>query len=118
MMEERIRQLETENQELRSKIEFYEQDGIVGWYFTINSKMNEMISAVRGYTVKLDKNDKGFERFWKTVTENGELAASLLSLEKLVKERLGVVELKEEEQANAKLPNYMEQYIKEKGKKK
>lgn len=104
--EQRIKELEEE-------LELYKTDGIIGFYFSLNRKLNELTNALNEYEINLSEESKEFERFWKSGTENMDFINCMTSLEKIIKERYGVSEVKEEK----KNVPFIEQYITEKKKK-
>jgi|GEM_PF-1659030 len=81
--------------EYEEKISTYEQSGIVGFYFAMNRKLNEMAEALNDTLVKLDSDDKVFERFMKIAVESRDTVENLLFLETKIKEIFKVEDIDE-----------------------
>lgn len=55
---------------LEEELELYRQDGIVGMYYALNKKLNELTKAIDGADINFaDKDDKSFDRLMKAMVE-------------------------------------------------
>jgi hypothetical protein len=65
-------------QQLEDRISNYEQDGVVGLYYTLQLKLNELNKVLRDTKITLDDSgDRTFERFMKAATECRDIAENI-----------------------------------------
>jgi hypothetical protein len=63
---------------LEQELEFYRQDGIVGLYYSLNKKLNELSRAIDGATIDFSsRDDKSFERLMKAMVESKLIAENM-----------------------------------------
>jgi hypothetical protein len=55
---------------IEEELKLYRQDGIVGMYYALNKKLNELTKAIDGADINFsDKDDKSFDRLMKAMVE-------------------------------------------------
>lgn len=55
---------------IEEELELYRQDGIVGMYYALNKKLNELTRAIDAADINFaDKDDKSFDRLMKAMIE-------------------------------------------------
>lgn len=110
--EEKLRQ---KISELEERISLYEQDGMWSFFWAQNRKLNELTNTINDLKLKIsDEESKSFDRWWKSAIDSADVIANLISLEKILKERFALSELKETE--DKKSVPFIEEYIKSKRK--
>lgn len=84
-LEQRIKELEKSNAYLLGKLSYYEQDGSINLYYSLQRKANEMAQLLNRTNLLdielIDPKDKTFERLQKLWSEAGSITESIRSLE-------------------------------------
>lgn len=96
--------------EPREELKLYKQDGMYAMYFALNRKMNELSNSMNEVEIKLDGDDKVFDRFQKLTSGLKELVQTVDWL------RINYLKMDESEakEAEKKGIPLIEQLIKEK----
>lgn len=84
-LELKIKELEKSNAYLSSKLAYYEQDGAIKLYYSLQRKANEMAELLNRINLLdielIDPKDKSFERLQKLWSEAGTITESIRALE-------------------------------------
>lgn len=65
-------------QSIEKELELYRQDGIVGLYYSLNKKLNELSRAIDTSTIDFSsRDDKSFERLMKAMVESKLIAENM-----------------------------------------
>jgi hypothetical protein len=65
-------------QTLEKELELYRQDGIVGLYYSLNKKLNELSRAIDTASIDFSsRDDKSFERLMKAMVESKLIAENM-----------------------------------------
>ena len=84
-LEQKIKELEKSNAYLMGKLAYYEQNGSVKLYYSLQRKANEIAELLNANqlttTMLEDPKDKTFERLQKLWSEAGTITESIKSLE-------------------------------------
>lgn len=84
-LEQKIKELEKSNAYLTNKLSYYEQNGSVKLYYSLQRKANEIAELLNANqlttTMLEDPKDKTFERLQKLWSEAGTITESIKSLE-------------------------------------
>jgi hypothetical protein len=66
-----LQQIDLQDQvdQLRAELSYFKRDGLSGSLFALNYQLNKLNETILSADIKLDSNDKTFDRFWKIVTE-------------------------------------------------
>ena len=63
---------------LEEELEMYRQDGIVGLYYSLNKKLNQLSKAIDSANIEFNtKDDKSFERLMKAMVESKLIAENM-----------------------------------------
>ena len=66
--------------DLEKELELYRQDGIVGMYYALNKKLNELTKAIDSADINFaDKDDKSFDRLMKAMVECKYIAENMIN---------------------------------------
>jgi hypothetical protein len=64
--------------QLQKELELYRQDGIVGMYYSLNKKLNQLAQAIDSATIDFSsRDDKSFERLMKAMVESKLIAENM-----------------------------------------
>jgi hypothetical protein len=64
--------------EIEKELELYRQDGIVGLYYSLNKKLNQLSQAIDSATIEFSsKDDKSFERLMKSMVDSKLIAENM-----------------------------------------
>ena len=84
-LEQKIKELEKSNAYLMGKLAYYEQDGAIKLYYSLQRKANEMAELLNRINLLdielIDPKDKSFERLQKLWSEAGNITVSIRALE-------------------------------------
>lgn len=83
-------------------------DGNLAMYLAQNRKANELAQAIDTYRLRLDGEDKGFERWLSASLKLKEISENLDFLKQLVSKEYGIENLNEETLAST---NMLEQFL-------
>lgn len=65
-------------QSIEKELELYRQDGIVGLYYSLNKKLNELSRAIDTASIDFSsRDDKSFERLMKAMVESKLIAENM-----------------------------------------
>jgi hypothetical protein len=63
---------------IEKELELYRQDGIVGLYYSLNKKLNQLSQAIDSATIEFSsKDDKSFERLMKSMVDSKLIAENM-----------------------------------------
>ena len=63
---------------IEKELELYRQDGIVGLYYSLNKKLNQLSQAIDSATIEFNsKDDKSFERLMKSMVDSKLIAENM-----------------------------------------
>jgi hypothetical protein len=66
------------SKQLEKELEMYRQDGIVGMYYSLNKKLNQLAQAIDSATIDFSsRDDKSFERLMKAMVESKLIAENM-----------------------------------------
>ena len=86
-LENKVKALEQQNEFLKNKLSYYEQDGTTKLYFSLQRKANEMAELLNRTNLVnvelIDPKDKSFERLQKLWADAGTITESIKALEVL-----------------------------------